>query len=115
MNEHTAALIQNLAAKLGTTTEYLWSVLIKQAPINAATDVLQYIAAGFLAYFYYKWATSDKRDYDEFGQMFAALGVGLPLLIILIAIFFCFPNTITALVNPEYWALKEILSAVKGK
>lgn len=35
MEEKTIKLIEQLAQKLGTTTEYLWAVLLKQAPIDA--------------------------------------------------------------------------------
>lgn len=38
MNEETSKLIRELADKLGTTAEHLWSVLVKQAPISSATD-----------------------------------------------------------------------------
>ena len=41
MNEQTTKLIEQLAQKLGTTTEYLWSVLLKQAPIDATVTLFQ--------------------------------------------------------------------------
>lgn len=33
MNEQTTKLIEQLAKELGTTAEYLWTVLLKQSPI----------------------------------------------------------------------------------
>ena len=38
MNEATAKLIEELAAKLGTTAEHLWGVLVRQAPISATVS-----------------------------------------------------------------------------
>jgi len=46
MDSKTAQLIEQLAQKLGTTTEYLWSILIRQAAddmevfIGSSDDVL---------------------------------------------------------------------------
>ena len=45
MNDQTAKLIEQLAQKLGTTTEYLWSVLIKQAPIDALSRLAFFIVS----------------------------------------------------------------------
>ena len=42
MDSQSAVVIQNLANKLGTTSEYLWAVLIKQAPISGTVDLILY-------------------------------------------------------------------------
>lgn len=47
MNEQTVKLVEQLAQKLGTTTEYLWNVLIKQAPISAAIDMIYCLLTPF--------------------------------------------------------------------
>ena len=41
MKNETRELIEQLAVKLGTTTEYLWSVIIKQAPIYAISSIIE--------------------------------------------------------------------------
>jgi hypothetical protein len=114
VNDQTAALLQNLANKLGTTSEYLWGVLIRQAPISGTADLIQFSIFGIAAYFFYKWVTSENRDFSDGGDSWpGAIFIGLPLVLILIVIFFCFPNTLYAFFNPEYWALDHVLSAVK--
>lgn len=34
-------------------------------------------------------------------------------IVLVLTMFFCLPDTIYSLVNPEYWALKKILTAIK--
>jgi len=40
MDEKTAQMLEKLAQKLGTTSEYLWGVLLKQAPIAAIIELI---------------------------------------------------------------------------
>lgn len=61
MDDKTLQVVTDLASKLGTTAEYLWGVLLKQAPITGSLALL-------------------------------AIGAW-----------------VTALVSPEYWALRQIL------
>jgi hypothetical protein len=43
MNESTEQLIRELAIQFGTTTEHLWSVLIRQAFISSVIDSISII------------------------------------------------------------------------
>jgi len=43
MNETTSKLLSELAQKLGTTTEYLWRVLVGQAPVSATITLVQMV------------------------------------------------------------------------
>jgi len=106
-------VIEQLAAQLGTTAEYLWSVLIKQAPISGAIDlmVIAVIAAAWVVLFYrrapvIKWI----EDHDAAPPAFAAL---IGLLICTLIVFFSISNVITAFANPEYWAFQKVLRAIK--
>jgi len=54
MNENTAKLIEQLAQKLGTTSEYLWGVLLKQASISATVTLLKTIAILLFGWFLWK-------------------------------------------------------------
>ena len=40
MNQEIVELLQGLADKFGTTTEMLWGVLLKQAPINGFVRIV---------------------------------------------------------------------------
>lgn len=121
MNEHTAELISQLAAKLGTTSEYLWMVLIKQAPISSAIWLIEYvvvaciIAASYrfreqLGGFMRAWFERDEVTASVSCLIFTVISI-----VILMCCLFGISSTITGFVNPEYWALNEILSAVKSK
>lgn len=115
MNEQTQQLIEKLAAKLGTTAEHLWGVLVRQAPISSMTDAIAlclYAAIMVWGYRLVREKTKDDGDWnDNCGS--AALpwiiwGVGT--LILLIALCCSLSGIVAGFVNPEYWALKEILS-----
>ena len=124
MNEQTTKLIADLASKLGTTTEYLWGVLIKQALYSAITDlgfVIFTAIYGYVLYRIYKWLCQPMTDnktytrfdeYEESATMPMFLGFGL-FLIFIIANIINFPDIIAGLFNPEYWALHEILKQLK--
>lgn len=114
MNDNITKLIETLAAKLGTTAEYLWGVLIKQAHVSATTDLI--CATLFAAYLiiFSRWMIRRGRNTDDsFGDIpsdipIAMLG-GLTAIVSFILILFCIPNIITGFMNPEYWALEQIL------
>lgn len=121
MNELTQ-LLQQLAEKLGTTTEYLWSVLIQQAPISAATTLLQIIIIVIAGFFLYKLHRKFSKKSEAGRSMYwdheEALEAPMIIAAIIwvifcIILFFHINNMITGFLNPEYWALKEILDTIK--
>lgn len=125
MNEQTSKLIEQLAQKLGTTTEYLWSVLLKQAPIQASVTLFQFLLIGLFGYVIYRAhkSLSVKKDYDgysETGYSHYGERAGIPMTIALvifcvlsICAFFCIEDVFNGFFNPEYWALEKVLRSVK--
>jgi len=114
MNEQLSNALVTLAAKLGTTTEHLWAALLKQAAIDGAVTILQYAILAYASVWMWRWFKYIKESSDEIVLLpwtVAAVVVG----VIWIAGFFILPNVAAAFLNPEYWALKEIFSAVKTK
>jgi hypothetical protein len=122
MQTDITPLLQSLAAKLGTTIEHLWGVLIRQAYISAVLDLIQYAIIGYVFYRLVKftrWYLRDDIAQDMGYDLHEDLG---PLLVgawvivgsLAIVAFFSLPGTITALLNPEYWALQKVLSSVGG-
>jgi len=118
MNEQTLAALTQLATKLGTNAEYLWGVLITQAPITATMDLFVLIAwviptIWWIMYVkrkttrpaegYADWGSDDTQTVFSWGS----------IIILIIGIAFAasctIPNAITAFINPEYWALMQIL------
>lgn len=126
MNEQTIQLLEKLAAKLGTTSEYLWSILIKQAPVDATINLIQLIIVGVFGYVIFrihkKLLSNIKSEtnytyYDEYEA-----SVGIPMMIVFVAWLIlavaCLCSIgyiINGYFNPEYWALDNILNSLKSK
>ena len=120
-------LLGQLAAKLGTTVEKLWAVLLKQAPISGTIDLL--ICIGMViftvwAFRLVKGKTTKheivdgtykhrEADWEEEGAFFSWVAVGVIFLITIIQVASESENIAAAFFNPEYWALTNILSKVK--
>lgn len=126
MDEKTETLLRELAEKFGTTGEHLWGVMVRQAYISGVTDLFVMLAwlALFIIVFYVLYRKTKKPEptednkypsapINDDGAVIAlwgvyaavaalfALGFGLSL-----------SGIIGALMNPEYWALKQLLTAV---
>lgn len=130
MNEKTEQLLEKLAEKLGTTSEYLWQILLNQAKYDAITSFIQ---MAFMAGFIYatikihlwlmkelpKPADSDRwyskrTGYDKYEEP-AIVGMvlaGITSIILLLFFLSGFNELIAAVFNPEYWALNRILNAL---
>lgn len=120
MNDQTIALIRELAAKLGTTTEHLWGVLVAQARVDFfASTFIYIILIGFFVteFFLLRWMTKvivEKWESDEVPPQFPAIAIATIILgIICIVGFFSATSYmdmyLASILNPEYWALKQIL------
>jgi hypothetical protein len=110
MNKETRELLEQLAAKLGTTVDHLWQVLIAQARVEAISECIIFgviflllIPAWIVSFKCYK---KNKDDFDS-GVIF--MPVGAVTLFFLIVLCMSFTGIITGFYNPEYFALKEIL------
>lgn len=126
MNEQTAKLLEQLAIKLGTTSEYLWGILLKQAPIDATISLMQLV--GLIAFGLVLWKIHKKLmsvvENDKYNESYYEkydAGAVVPMVIaifvwgvILIFFFFSFDTIISGYFNPEYWALKEISNSLRG-
>lgn len=120
-------LLETLAQNLGTTVEYLWSVLLKQAPISATIDLLTCILLTLIIYDVYrlhkyfsapspdadKYYTNRTRYDDNDTAILIMVSGTMASAIMLIIIICTIPDIINGYFNPEYWALKEILNSVK--
>lgn len=106
-------LLEQLAQKLGTTTEYLMRVLTKQAFYSGLVDIFQYIIiiVGIVMW----WKFKDKAHKSGEDSYIATwLFGGAILAILTIVSFFCINTTVAAFVNPDYWALDKLMSMIKG-
>ena len=121
--EKLTGFLQELATKLGTTTEYLWEILIKQAKISSITNLIMIVIvslAGFVLYKMHKSFMIEHGDYREnFYEKYPVSPIIMGIIsffwiITTICVYFEIPNIIYGFVNPEYWALNEILNSIKN-
>jgi len=127
MNDNTTKLLEQLAAKFGTTTEYLWRVLLKQAPIDSTINLIQIGLVMLFGWFLYKthkrlMKKDGEGDYAKTYYEKYEAGAVIPMVIgaivfaiFFLASFFCIPDVINGYFNPEYWALDKILSSLSYK
>jgi len=123
MNTEMEKLIEHLAQKLGTTTEYLWGVLINQAKISAITDLFYLfftVIGGILLYRLHKYFSKEREPYGHSYYYTKEELVTIPMGILTVFWFFIaifsfmsIGNIINGFFNPEYWALDQILNLVK--
>lgn len=117
MNELTP-LLEKLSEKLGTTTEYLWIVLIKQAHIQVIYYCIEFAIMGLSLFIFYKigkyWLKNwnDLEDKYEFAMGVGLICIGILSFIFLVAFMIDLNSLVSALFNPEYWALKQILNVI---
>lgn len=114
MNKETVILLNELALKLGTTTEYLWGVLIKQAPISSISLTVFIALLCVTSFFGFRWLQKPEIIRHEAYPVFLLVFAGCVFASFLI-ICFSFESIIAGFLNPEYWALKEILGLVGNK
>lgn len=120
MNDETQKLIEQLAQKLGTTTEYLWSVLLRQAPVDATITLMQILLVIFSGIALYKMNKHFSDDDNKISYDSADVAIVIPMvicaiiwIILAIACFFCIGDVINGYFNPEFWALDYILGLLK--
>ena len=116
MNEQTVKLIEELSVKLGVGAEMLWDSLLKQAPISATIDLIFsaiFVAASvaiFLAIVRFRksWRIYENTESFPFMAIMALLGL-LFVIFTTVAVGCSLQTNIAAFVNPEYWALKQLI------
>lgn len=127
MDDKTLQALTLLAEKLSTTTEHLWAVLIRQAYIDgwltiASLIVLTILCVVMLRFVIRKTTAPGTKDkygmplkaewYEE-GAFAAWTVAGIASTIVILLVIEGLPTAISALINPEYWALKQILAVLQ--
>jgi hypothetical protein len=129
MDNGKMELLAQMAEKLGTTTEYLWTVLLKQATIVAYGNLACFFLALCIIWAAYKFVlrkTTESHATDEDGDSVigaewsgenAAWAWAVFFLLFLCTVGLVVPplfsEAFTAFLNPEYWALQKIATLVK--
>lgn len=121
MDDNTAALLRALADKLGTTSEHLWGVLVAQAQITGYCNAALIVVLPFVIYWLVRWTRAVIRrlpniqDDTVIPQAFAIAVSGVVTLALVLYSIQFMPITIAAFVNPEYVALREVLSTLRHR
>ena len=120
MEEKITQLLEGLAIQLGTTTEYLWSVLVKQAYVAAISGTIQVILLSLFTFALYRVSIGTYHKVNPDKGMGWEEIIYIPLIIVgvvVAVVWLCFlqqyPDLLmSAIFNPEYWALNHILEAI---
>jgi len=133
MMDELPEVLKQLAEQLGTTAEYLWPILIRQARIEAYERLMGIVLWGFVFYQLTKgwgWLISrtsqyiekdDKNDVidavanDNLVYPSCILVTIIPIILIISGVFFIISlwEIPTMVYNPEYWALTRILQELR--
>lgn len=122
MDDRYNVLIDTLANKLGTTAEHLWGVLLRQAPISGFIDIVQCVVLVVFAALVVILAKNkttipaetneNPYPHAEWTEELAVIAWVAAMLISVIAVL-CLkrsvPEIVAAFLNPEYWALKQLV------
>ncbi len=117
MNDKEIQLLNELAGKLGTTSEYLWGILVKQAPIDGIMAIIVFTSVVILTTIWTKVVYKKTVVTSEWRSEGMVLFSWISMWIMLVTTFLLFiniPNAIVGIINPEYWALKFIFSNLRG-
>ena len=115
MNERLNNALAALAEKLGTSVDHLWAVLVKQAGIEAWVSICLYAVLIVAASLFLRWfsKTEEPKEYSGGEAYSVKVGIGFGSLFVFALIFsMTASEVVSKLLNPEYWALKEILRSV---
>jgi hypothetical protein len=128
MADQINSVIDKLAEKLGMATNAIYPYLVKQAAVNGITDIVLCIVAvlftiGFIfgvkkAYFTKDkdgktWYYSKYEDDEEFGIILITIILAILQVILLFCLVGWICDAITAFMNPEYYALRDLLNMLK--
>lgn len=101
-----------LAAKLGVTVEHLWDIFTKQAYIEGFYAIFWAISFSAMLFCGHKLLKNLWNEADEdIAKGFTAIGF-MVLYIFCVVEIGCSIDHVRALINPEYFAFKEILKLI---
>ncbi len=104
-------ILDALAARLGTPAAHLWAVLVRQAAIEFWTQAGLTLFAWALVLVGLRYTRSRWEDWDDFQPIVLVIGgaaVAATIIATIVTI-----QYVGYLLNPEYYALREVLGALK--
>lgn len=113
MNEELTKILDTLAARFGTTATHLWEVMIRQAVTEATAKALLAVVSiavtvAVIRKTIHAIAAHGPDDNRSFPWILLTMGCAaftfLPTAL-------NFMDIVTGFMNPEFWALQQILNA----
>lgn len=117
-----ADVLKELATRLGTTAEHLYGVLVKQAGVEVAIVAVGFLLWGLVTFGAWKllsyarknWEEIEDRDNEPFWAVGGCIG-GIVYAVFTLCLWIDgILNLPTLLLNPEYYAIHKIMSAISG-
>jgi hypothetical protein len=121
MNEQALKAIESMAEKLGTTVEFLWGILVRQATVEGIQGIAFFVLtvlAGVGLFFWWKAWDKGRDDnnsfYYESEEFFFSLLMSFSILLLSCSIvaILNLGHVASCFVNPEYFALNKILETL---
>ena len=117
MNDQLQQALVELCTKLGTSVEHLWGVLIKQAMLDGIANTFIIMVWTLFSIWSFKLIQrktifideDHPSDWKDEGKFMAWILWGIIVFIFLITICCSLPSIMSSFINPEYWALKQII------
>ncbi|KAA6450976.1 hypothetical protein [Bacillus swezeyi] len=121
-NVNVREIINELSTRLGVAAEHVYEVLVKQQVINGIITIAFMVGALILfgimfPKFLRKGVQHQKTlssSYDSNPDMNIAWSLGGILLFTIVLSLIFIPIGINQIINPEYYAIKDILDLIKG-
>lgn len=117
MNDELQKQLTQLALKLGTTVDHLWSVMVKQAAIDSTVYFLSLTVLIIVTCVLWKRFSNAKVNESGDGEVFKCSMLILSVLMLLVTFLFLvcgLSEALSGFFNPEYWALQDLLSKIHG-
>jgi uncharacterized membrane protein len=115
--------VRELATSMGTSTEQLLAIIVKQQYANAVDSFCCVIIFSIIGFCWYKYSTywfkkmeikeDGSRDWDREGFAPNVIISIVFALIVIITVSTSFVGGIKRMMNPEYYAYQEIMVEVK--
>ena len=113
--EKATEYIETLASSMGVAAEHVYGVLVRQQFAEGITLTVLLpvilVVLGLILRFCIK---KQNENYNDDGYMVATVLLGIFTGLLLVVSLFVIPESIMKMINPEYYAIKEIMDVLKG-
>lgn len=116
MKDEILKRLDTLADKLGTTAQYLFGLYVKQAHVQVVlTTTYGILALVCILAAYFTFIKGLRIDRHKDGGPWFVGSVVMGILGFILLIAFTCNDLYTPMMNPQYWAFKEILHDIHGQ